>query len=120
MKKFCTLSFSIFLHISLEGRRRVFKREREGNFVTNHEVPCHQPHVGRMWHTWAEEASSHVTHGLYTWPSCLAIGQTCSSRTYSTFFGRIQSSKLRFQICIQITNCHSLMHDNDYKTLTKG
>ena len=53
----------------------------------------------------------HVATLLGIWPSNLP-------RAPLAFFSRIQASELRIRIHFWITNHESLMHDDDYETLT--
>ena len=63
--------FSIFFKLCLEGRKIIFKREREGKEAPNWSVPRHLARVGCVWHTWSEDTSGCAAHGLHTWPSKL-------------------------------------------------
>jgi hypothetical protein len=99
------------------------KGERErGKILANQKRP-HQPLAP------CGARGPHGTRGL-VWPcgtrpphgvaKAMAFGHACFSRAPLTFFDRIRASELRFRIHFWITNRDSLMHNEDYETLTKG
>ena len=115
-------SISQFFFLETNGGNwRDLKRKEEGHFCPQKmKTRPAFPWVGCVSHTRPESWLGRVAHGLHMWKTCLGLWPPNFSRAPLTFFSRIRASELRFRIRFRITNCDSLMHDEDYETLTNG
>ena len=108
--------FDVVQVMEMEGRE-VFKGKRRGAKLSKQKWPFSLLHVWSACATRGQRAGWAVWH---TWSTRGGLWPARSSRAPRTFFDRIRSSELRIRIRFQITNCDSLLHNEDYETLTNG